>query len=308
VELVTRAEAWTVRPHGDGAEIEVDVDGSPHPQGEVSAWTPGRHTIRARTVVVACGAVNSPALLLRSGLGGPLPALGRYWTCHPAHILVGLHPRPITNFVGHPKSFVWQERIVEDRYFLEACMYFPFTTAKNLTGFGEAHERLMRAYDRLQMILVLACDEALPEHRVTVDSAGRPRIHYALTPKTIRAMVKATRASARIFFAAGAEAVHAPSARPTLIERSEEADLEARITETHFKPGTVSVSAAHLMGGCRMGQDPATSVTDGRGRVHGHPWLFVADASLFPTALEINPYLTVMALADRVAEAVTERG
>jgi choline dehydrogenase-like flavoprotein len=307
LELVTRAEAWTVKPWGDGAEIEVAVDGTPHPQGAASEWAPGRHTVRAKTVVAACGAVNTPALLLRSGLGADLPALGRWWTCHPAHILAGLHPAPITNFVGHPKSFVWQERIEADRFFLEACMYFPFTTAKNLTGFGAAHERLMRAYDRLQMILVLACDDALPEHRIDLDAAGRPVIHYTLTPRTIEAMVKATRASARIFFAAGAEAVHAPSARPTLIGRDEDADLEERIAARHFHPGTISVSAAHLMGGCRMGAGRATSVTDGYGRVHGRPWLFVADASLFPTALEINPYLTVMALADRVAEAVLDR-
>jgi choline dehydrogenase len=58
------------------------------------------------------------------------------------------------------------------------------------------------------------------------------------------------------------------------------------------------------MGGCGMGRSAADSVTDSRGRVHGIPWLHVADSSLFPDALEINPYLTVMSLADRVAEAV----
>ena len=63
------------------------------------------------------------------------------------------------------------------------------------------------------------------------------------------------------------------------------------------------MSAAHLMGGCAMGQ-PHSAVTDCYGRVHGVPWLRVADASLFPDALEINPYLTIMALADRVAEAI----
>lgn len=307
VEVVTGAEAWILKAAPGGAEVEVLVAGSPSPDGAASEWAPGRCTVKAHSVVVACGAVNSPALLLRSGLGGALPALGRWWTCHPAHILAGLHPGPITNFVGHPKSFVWQERVEQDRFFLEACMYFPFTTAKNLTGFGEAHERLMRAYDRLQMILVLACDDAWPEQRIDLDGKGDPVIRYALAPGTLDAMVKATRAAARIFFAAGAEAVHAPSARPTLIERSERADLEARIALRHFRPGSVSVSAAHLMGGCRMGVDRAASVTDGRGRVHGQPWLFVADASLFPGALEINPYLTIMALADRVGEAVAER-
>jgi choline dehydrogenase-like flavoprotein len=58
------------------------------------------------------------------------------------------------------------------------------------------------------------------------------------------------------------------------------------------------------MGGCAMGSDQRRSVTDAWGRVHGLPWLRVADASLFPDSLEINPYLTIMALADRVAEAV----
>lgn len=58
------------------------------------------------------------------------------------------------------------------------------------------------------------------------------------------------------------------------------------------------------MGGCRMGSDTATSVTDPWGRVHGVPWLYVADSSLFPRCSEVNPYVTVMALADRVAERV----
>jgi choline dehydrogenase-like flavoprotein len=70
-----------------------------------------------------------------------------------------------------------------------------------------------------------------------------------------------------------------------------------------FLPGQVSVSAAHLMGGCAMGQ-PHSAVTDSYGRVHGVPWLRIADASLFPDAVEVNPYLTVMALADRVAEGI----
>ena len=71
-------------------------------------------------------------------------------------------------------------------------------------------------------------------------------------------------------------------------------------------PGKVAVTAAHLMGGCGMGRTRADSVTDAWGRVHGIPWLRVADASLFPDSLEINPYLSIMAVADRVAETVRE--
>ena len=185
-------------------------------------------------------------------------------------------------------------------------VYFPFVTAKNLTGFGPDHARFMNAYDRLQMILVLACDKATGGNRVGADKRGYPVVHYSFTEEVRRAMAAATQAASRIFFAAGAERVHAPLARPPLLERSEEAHIDARVRAEHFLPGSVSVSAAHLMGGAGMGASPADSVTDAYGRVHGHPWLRVADASLFPDSLEINPYLTIMALADRVADGVLE--
>jgi len=81
-------------------------------------------------------------------------------------------------------------------------------------------------------------------------------------------------------------------------------EIDALISERHFQTGRISISAAHLMGGCGMGRSARDSVTDAWGRVHGVPWLRVADSSLFPDSLEINPYVTVMALADRTAQAV----
>ena len=122
----------------------------------------------------------------------------------------------------------------------------------------------------------------------------------------VRSLATATRAAARIFFGAGAVRAHAPLADPPLLDASELDTLDRRIQERHFVRGKVSVSAAHLMGGCGMGRDPSDSVTDAWGRVHGIPWLRVADSSLFPDSVEINPYLTIMALADRVAEGVLE--
>ena len=164
----------------------------------------------------------------------------------------------------------------------------------------------MRAFPRLQQILVLACDKAVPGNRIGVDRQGRPVVHYRFTPAVVRSMVAATRAAARIFFAAGALRVHAPSADPPLLDRTQAGALDDLIHERHFQEGRISISAAHLMGGAGMGRDEGDSVTDARGRVHGRPWLRVADSSLFPDALEINPYLTIMALADRVAEGVLQ--
>jgi choline dehydrogenase-like flavoprotein len=302
VEVVTRAE---VRCIEERALLVRVTDKAPGGKGLPSSWAPGEYRVGAKVVVVAGSAVGSPALLLRSGFGARLPKLGHGFTCHPAHILVAEHPHPITNDVGHPKSF-YVDRAADEGYVLETCMYFPFTTAKNLTGFGAEHSVLMRAFPRLQMILVLACDKAVPENRVSVDADGNPVVHYAFTPPTVRAMVRATRASAKIFFAAGAVRVHAPSADPPLIEREDAGRVDELIHERHFQLGRISVSAAHLMGGCAMGRSAADSVTDAWGRVHGVPWLRVADASLFPDSLEINPYLTIMALADRVTEKLRD--
>ena len=256
-------------------------------------------------VVSAGGSVGSSALLLRSGFGSVLPRLGHGFTCHPAFILVGEHPREITNDVGHPKSY-YVDQAREEGWILETCMYFPFVTAKNLTGFGADHSALMRAFPRLQMILVLAADKATEGNRITVDVRGKAVVHYEFTDDVVEAMTQATRAAARIFFGAGAVRVHAPPADPPLIGVDEVDRINERIHARHFLPGKLSVAAAHLMGGCGMGRDSSDSVTDSWGRVHGLPWLRVADSSLFPDSVEINPYLTVMALADRVAEGILQ--
>jgi long-chain-alcohol oxidase len=280
---------------------------TPQRLGHPSLWEAGGYRIRARAVIVAAGAVNSPAILLRSGLGPGLPALGRYFTCHPALILVGQHDAPISNVTGHPKSYYCDQFAESDGFLLETCMYFPFTTAKSLAGFGEEPRELMSAMDRLQMILVLALDPAVRDNRVIVDARGEPVVDYRLSAAVRRSLVTSMRACARIFFAAGARRVHAPAGRTFFIHAHEQEHIDDLVPLDGFRPGKVSVSSAHPMGGCRMGEDTATSVTDAWGNVHGIPWLFAADASLFPASAEINPYITIMALADRVAERVRGR-
>ena len=302
VEVVTRAEVVRIE---ERAVVVAVAGAEPGDKGHPGEWAPGQYRIHAGVVIVAGGSIGSSALLLRSGFGSRLPMLGKGFTCHPAHILVAEHGHAITNDVGHPKSF-FVDRAEQEGYVLETCMYFPFTTAKNLTGFGPDHDRMMRAFPRLQMILVLACDRAVAQNHIAVDRSGQPVVHYHFTKEVIQSLVRATRASAKIFFAAGAVRVHAPSAQPHLIEAAEASNLDARIREDYFLEGTTTLSAAHLMGGCGMGRDRTDSVTDAYGRVHGVPWLRVADSALFPDALQINPYLTVMSLADRVAETVLQ--
>jgi long-chain-alcohol oxidase len=301
VEVVTRCEVLRIGEKTIFARVHAKPAGG---KGDPPSWEPGEYQIDAKVIVVCAGAINSPALLMRSGLARKLPRLGHGFTCHPAIIMVAEHNRPITNFVGHPKSFYLDQFAESDRFLLETCMYFPFTTAKAMAGFGKEHSRFMRAFARLQMILVLACDEVNAHNRVTVDSAGRPAVHYRFTPEVVRGLVRGSITSAKIFFAAGAVRVHLPVAQFPTIERAEAERLDQIAMHPDFRPGKLPISAAHLQGGCAMGSGPVDSVTNAYGQVHGIPWLFVADSSLFPNSLEINPYLTIMALADRVAETI----
>lgn len=299
VEVVTRAEVRTV---GDRTLEVVVTAPAPGGKGAPSAWAPGAYTVRARAIVLAGGSIGSTALLLRSGFARQLPRLGHRYTCHPAHILVAEHPRPIVNDVGFPKTYFLDRP--DEGYILETCMYFPFITAKNLTGFGADHAAFLDAFPRLQMILVLAHDRPVDGNRITVDAAGRPVVHYAFTPAVKESLVRATRMAARIFFGAGAVRVHAPSADPPLLTRDDLPHLDARVHARHFLTHRISASSAHMMGGCGMGAGARDSVTDPWGRAHGLPWLRVADSALFPDSSDVNPYLTVMALADRAAEAL----
>lgn len=311
VEVVTRCEVLRVGTKSLDVRVSAIPQACPERsrgggKGEPSCWQPGDYRISARLVVLCAGAVNTPALLLRSGFAHSLPRLGHGFTCHPAFIMVGEHSRAITNFVGHPKSFYLDQFVESERFLLETCMYFPFITAKSLAGFGAGHSAFMRAFPRLQMILVLACDKVDPHNRVAIDRQGRPVVHYRFTPDAVRGLIRGAIASAKIFFAAGAVRAHVPVCNPPTVDACSPERLEELARSAIFLPGKVAVSAAHLQGGCAMGRDAADSVTDAGGRVHGHPWLFVADASLFPDSEEINPYLTIMALADRVAESVRQ--
>jgi len=306
VEVVTRCEVQRIDVQRiENKKIFARVSEKPEGnKGEPSTWEAGDYQIDAKVVVVCAGAVNSPALLLRSGFARSLPRLGHGFTCHPAFIMVAEHSQPITNAVGHPKSFYLDQFAESDHFLLETCMYFPFTTAKAMVGFGEEHSRFMRAFPRVQMILVLACDEVDDHNRVTVDGDGRPVVHYRFTPEVIHGLVQGAVTSAKISFAAGAVRAHVPVSHSPTIERADRELLDQIAENAEFKPGKLSISAAHLQGGCAMGRGPEDSVTDSYGRVHGFPWLHVADSSLFPNSLEINPYLTIMALADRVAETI----
>lgn len=287
----------------EGNEVHVEVI-PPEYELEPSKLAPGFYKFKASKIVFAAGVMNTP-ILLQKALGKDAPwALGRYFTCHPAMMLAGEHEKSIQSTFGHPKSFYCDEFVETERFLLETCMYFPFIFSKSLSFFGSDPDEFISHFDRLQMILTLAIDDADPENKIVMNKFGKTEAHYKISEKLKRSLTMSMRASAEILFESGCKRVHMPAASKFFIDRSERSKINEIIDVKNFKTGNVSISAAHLMGGAIMGSDPKNSVTDSFGRVHGFENYYVADASLFPSAVEVNPYLTIMALADRVAEAV----
>jgi hypothetical protein len=255
--------------------------------------------------VLAAGAIETTGLLLRGGFGGALPRLGRGVTCHPAHVVVAEHPRAITNAVGHPTAYR-VDRTTEDGYVLEPCFSSPLVTARNLTGFGPEHAQVLAAYPRLQMLRVTARDRAADGNRVVLDRDGEAIVRYRLAPSVRDALVAGQRAAARVAFGAGAVRVHVPAADPPRLDRHDMDALDRRISAALELPGRVSLSATQPLGGAAMSRGPRDGVTDAHGRVHGAPWLRIADGSLCPDSPGVHPVLTIMALAERVADAVRD--
>lgn len=299
VELIKCCEV--IKIEGQYLLCDLKTD---HYRNNNLVFNKGTLKLRAKKIVLSASAINSPAILLRSFGSNFLPALGKYFTCHPALILAADHGRKIENVTGHPKSFYCDEFHHTKHFLLETCMYFPFTLSKCLTGFGKDMDDLMGSYANLQLIIALIADEAKEENGVSVNAKGEIKISYKISDELIDAFVEAIRTSTRIFFAAGAKRVHAPSMKEFFIYPNQESQIDMLINKDEFKLGKISISAAHLMGGCRMGQDPKDSVTDSYGKVHGLDHVYVADASLFPNSSEVNPYLTIMALAHRVSEGI----
>jgi len=292
--------------------IEKVIESTPHGVTLLAELTNSREPkdenqhiqIRAKKVILSAGSINTSAILLRSFGGNFNPLIGRYLTCHPAMIMAGEHMDEVNGTQGPPKNYFSEGFVEQDRFLLESCMYFPFSFARNLVGFGPEVDEFIGRYPHLQMTLALVLDDAHEINRITLDKQGEPQVDYKLDNKIQRSFVKAIRASAKLMFGAGASRVHAPGSKQFFIHQEQAEHLDKLITEKNFKLGQVTIASAHLMGGCKMGESIDDSVTNSWGKVHGHENLYVADGSLFPGCSEVNPYLTIMALADRVAEGV----
>lgn len=279
---------------------EVLAPGTDRPSGR-------RVVVRPRVAVLSGGAINTPALLLRSGidLAGKV---GARTFLHPVAAMVGLHPRSIEAYYGAPQSVASHEFVERGPgkvgFFLEAAPLHPMLAATALGGFGAAHQAYMAALPRASGLIALTVDGFLPAEEggtVALRSDGRVRLDYPIRPEIWEALREGCRALARVHLAAGAEVVYSLHEQP--VELRSEADLPL-LERAPWAPNRVALFTAHQMGGCAMGADPERHATSPEFRLNAHDNVFVVDGSVLPTSLGVNPQLTIMGLAHWAAERV----
>ncbi|MHB8627595.1 MAG: GMC family oxidoreductase N-terminal domain-containing protein [Aggregatilineales bacterium] len=275
-------------------------------------------TIRARVVVAAAGAIHTPALLLRSGLGNA--HIGRNLHLHPTTVTFGMYETSVCGWQGPPMTrYVSQFTSLDEAaygFVLETAPVHPGLAGLTLSwSDGLQHKRVMANLDHLSNVIVIVRDR--DGGRVGVNRAGKPIVHYTLSDYDKKHLVRGVGEALRVLTAAGAYQVSAPHSvprsvrfEPSLAEADKRAALEQFIggmTPATWQPNRFALFSAHQMSSCRMGGSPARGALDPTGESFEARNLFVADGSVLPTAVGRNPMVTIMAVAHVIAQHVKAR-
>jgi len=256
----------------------------------------GRFTARARkAVILAGGSLGTPELLLRSGLGGR--QVGRNLHIHPACWVGARYDEEVRGWDGVMQSF-YVDEWEHQRILLEATFTPLAFGGAWLLGAGAEHQRRMLDFGHVGSIGVHLSDHSAG--RVGLGAEGALRASYALTDDDARRISFGIARAAEVHFAAGATEVYPNIGRVGVLKPGDLPQFEA----TTFKPSELRLEAFHPMCTARMAADPSEGVCGIDGAVHGTAGLYVADASLFPTAVGVNPMMTVIAFSKHVARGV----
>jgi choline dehydrogenase-like flavoprotein len=237
----------------------------------------GGETIAADTVVVAGGALNTPQILKRSGLDAP--AIGKNLGLHPVRLVYGLFDDPQDAHMTYPisshcMSFQHDENggFVLEASTIQDPIAFA-TTLRDEDGpfWGQRLVDAAKRFRHWNGVLAMVNDENTAS--VVVDENGQERFDLAFNERELGRLDASLEFSKEVLGAAGATQI-----------------------------AWTGLASTHVQGSCRMGDDPERSAVDRNGKVHGVEGLYVGDASLIPRTLSVNPSLTIMALAMRLAD------
>ena len=249
--------------------------------------------VDAEHVVVACGAIHTPPFLARQGLGLASGELGSNLAIHPATAVRALMDEEVRQWEGVPQTYFVDE-FADEGIMFEGATGPPDYLAMALHAMGPEHRELMEDYPRMSQFGVMVSDTSRGRVR---DFAGRPQIRYDVNRSDVATFKRGIELLAQIYWEAGAKEVLLPVAGVPRLRNGDNGPLE----RAELRASDLTLMAFHPLGTARAGSDPRESVIDEDLRLHGVEGLYVADGSAVPSSLGVNPQITIMSLATRLA-------
>jgi choline dehydrogenase-like flavoprotein len=259
---------------------------------------PTTFEVRAKRVVVAAGSYHSPLLLMRSGLGKKSP-VGRHMTLHPGFRMFARFAEPVNGWRGALQSaYVDFE---EDGITFVGLFIPAGALAATMQGIGPSLTRRAKHIPHLAVFGGIIHDQG---GGVVRPGPGRePIVTYRMAPEDRARLPLLVRRMGETFLAAGALEVFPP----ILGQPGLDADAFRRLDVARVPSRRLECSSQHPLGSCRMGSRRDSSVVDEQGKVWDVDNLYVADGSVLPTSLGVNPQLSIMAMATRIAWRLREQ-
>jgi choline dehydrogenase-like flavoprotein len=267
-----------------------------------------RLRVKAKAVVMAAGAIHTPAVLLRSGLTNA--NIGRNLHLHPTSVTYGVYDQPMRGWSGPLMSrYISEFSQLDDGYGLsmQTAPIHPGLAALALPwSDGYQHKAMMERLAALGNIIIITRDR--DGGRVTLNRHGQPVIHYHLSPYDRDHLGRGILESLKVHHAAGAVEVGAPHTVPLIFRQGDDFErFLGQVQAAGLRRNTFALLSAHQMSSCRMGSSPLRGAITPTGETFEVRHLFVADASALPTALGVNPMLTIMAVAHSIAQHIKAR-
>ena len=256
--------------------------------------------VDAPIVVMAAGPIQTPLLLLKSGLANSSGQVGKNFACHPSMSVTAEFPHEVRDFHGATHSLYMDQNTLPDKggYILLNAIQEPVEASFQAEpGTGKPYVAYMSGYKNTIRLISLIHDQNVGQ---VSWKDGQKDISYFVDDQDFEAMKKGLIATAKILFASGAKRLYLPTTHISSIDRVE--DVEKVIGGLKNEPARYKYTSFHPQGTCRMGRDPKKTVVNPHGETHDVKNLYVVDASLLPTSIGYNPSETVYALAHYVCD------
>ncbi|MGQ9571788.1 MAG: GMC family oxidoreductase N-terminal domain-containing protein [Dehalococcoidia bacterium] len=267
----------------------------------------GRLRVRAAVVVVAAGAIHTPALLMANGLALDSGQVGRNLRIHPSLAVSAAFEEEVYSWRGTLQSYYVDDLEESHGVLLEVTSLLPGLSAASAREVGPKLKEVLARSRYLASVGLFVSDSS--KGRI-LRGLGRdwwtsPPIIYSLGQDDTDRLLRGVALAAEVFLAAGAVAVF--TGIRGLAPVTNRQDVRS-LQKLSLRPERLSPVGFHPMGTCRMGRDAAVSAVAPYGEAHAVRNLFVADASVFPSCIGVNPQLTIMAFATRTAFHIVKRG